>query len=139
MERNFGGKQFTIQPSKSGQPQIDCMFFPATHGDNIVLDPPYDELGTLIKSNETDGSLKKGSSSVFRRFETMNMSLKYVNKSTVIMCNPNALVYQWMITSANAYWLDFFLRRDCNVLIWNYRGYGETQQSIFSPNLTPDH
>ena len=54
------------------------------------------------------------------------------------MCNPNALVYQWMITSANAYWLDFFLRRDCNVLIWNYRGYGLSQQSMFSPNLTPN-
>lgn len=54
------------------------------------------------------------------------------------MCNPNALYYQWMITSANAYWLDFFLRRDCNVLIWNYRGYGQSQQSVFSPNLDPN-
>lgn len=54
------------------------------------------------------------------------------------MCNPNALIYQWMITQANAYWLDFFLRRDCNVLIWNYRGYGETEQEMLSPNLTPD-
>lgn len=43
-----------------------------------------------------------------------------------------------MITSANAYWLDFFLRRECNVLIWNYRGYGESEQSILSPNLTPN-
>ena len=43
------------------------------------------------------------------------------------MCNPNALIYQWMVTSANSYWLDFFLRRDCNVLIWNYRGYGRTR------------
>lgn len=42
-----------------------------------------------------------------------------------------------MITSANAYWLDFFLRRDCNILIWNYQGYGESEQSIFSPNYTP--
>ena len=54
------------------------------------------------------------------------------------MCNPNALVYQWMITATNAYWLDFFLRRDCNVFIWNYRGYGRSQQSIFTPCLTPD-
>ena len=43
-----------------------------------------------------------------------------------------------MITHANAYWLDFFLRRDCNVLIWNYRGYGETEQEMLAPNLTPD-
>jgi pimeloyl-ACP methyl ester carboxylesterase len=54
------------------------------------------------------------------------------------MCNPNALIYQWMVTSANAYWLDFFLRRDCNVLIWNYRGYGKSGQSMFSPNYIPN-
>ena len=54
------------------------------------------------------------------------------------MSNPNAMIYQWMVTSSNAYWLDFFLRRDSNVIIWNYRGYGYSQQSIFSPNLTPN-
>ena len=43
-----------------------------------------------------------------------------------------------MITQSNAYWLDFFIRRDCNVLIWNYRGYGETEQELLSPNYTPD-
>jgi len=43
-----------------------------------------------------------------------------------------------MITAANAYWLDFFLKRDCNVFVWNYRGYGESEQSLFSPNMTPD-
>lgn len=43
------------------------------------------------------------------------------------MCNPNALVYQQMITSPNAYWLNFFLKRDINVLCWNYRGYGESE------------
>jgi len=42
-----------------------------------------------------------------------------------------------MVTSANAYWLDFFLRRDSNVLIWNCRGYGDSEQTILSPNLDP--
>jgi hypothetical protein len=108
MERNFGGKQFLI-PAKNGAPKIDLMFFPATFGDDVMLDPVDYKLDDKL----------------------------YINLSTVVMCNPNALVYQWMITSANAYWLDFFLRRDCNVLIWNYRGYGESDQSMFSPNLSP--
>jgi pimeloyl-ACP methyl ester carboxylesterase len=42
-----------------------------------------------------------------------------------------------MVTSSNAYWLDFFLRRECNVYIWNYRGYGESEQSLFTPNYDP--
>ena len=40
MEKNFEGKQFIIeQDSSRGLPAIDCMFFPATHGDTISLDP----------------------------------------------------------------------------------------------------
>ena len=52
---------------------------------------------------------------------------EYLSKPTIIMCNPNALVYQQMITSPNAYWLHFFLRREINVVCWNYRGYGESE------------
>lgn len=63
---------------------------------------------------------------------------KYLQKSTIIMCNPNALTYQLMISSPNDYWLEFFLKRDCNVIIWNARGYGQSEQSIFSPNYDPN-
>ena len=90
------------------------MFFPGTHGDQIELDPQFE-----FEDLEQTGSSVRDNSKT--------STLKYINKSTIIMCNPNALIYQWMVTSANAYWLDFFLRRDCNVLIWNYRGYGASQ------------
>ena len=44
LERNFGGTQFQIQSNHGqNQPQIDVMFFPATHGDEVVLDPEADE------------------------------------------------------------------------------------------------
>jgi pimeloyl-ACP methyl ester carboxylesterase len=98
------------------------MFFPTTHGDKISLDP-----------DRARGSAHRTAS-----FSVSVSDKKYLHRSTIIMCNPNALIYQWMVTSANAYWLDFFLRRDCNVLIWNYRGYGESEQSIWRPNLTPE-
>ena len=110
------------------------MFFPATQGDDVVLDPeePAADRDTEVPSgmdfNEAEEVLLDSNASPNRR--------RYLNKPTIIMCNPNALIYQWMVTSANAYWLDFFLRRDCNVIIWNYRGYGESQQSMLSPNLT---
>lgn len=38
MQKNFGGKQFIIPETKS-EPSIDCMFFPASHGDQVLLDP----------------------------------------------------------------------------------------------------
>lgn len=72
MEKNFEGKQFMI-PSvrKRNQPEIDCMFFPATHGDKIVIDP--DQLNLEDPKNLIDK--------------------KYLEKSTIIMSNPNALIY----------------------------------------------
>lgn len=47
------------------------------------------------------------------------------------MCSPNALIYQQMVIAPNAYWLNFFLKRDINVICWNYRGYGESTISWF--------
>lgn len=32
-----------------------------------------------------------------------------------------------MVSSPNAYWLSFFLRRDVNVMCWNYRSYGKSK------------
>ena len=37
-----------------------------------------------------------------------------------------------MITSPNAYWLHFFLRREINVVCWNYRGYGESEPGFIN-------
>ena len=64
------------------------MFFPATHGDKIEIDPEHEN---------------------FHSISSMTNTKKYLEKPTIIMCNPNALIYQWMVTSSNAYWLDFFL------------------------------
>jgi len=64
MEKNFEGKQFII-PSIPGrkQPKIDCMLFPATSKEEIIYEP--------LSTDES----------------------KYLDKPTVIMCNPNALIY----------------------------------------------
>ena len=34
-----------------------------------------------------------------------------------------------MVTSPNAYWLNFFLKRGVNVMCWNYRSYGKSETS----------
>jgi len=41
-----------------------------------------------------------------------------------------------MVIGPNAYWLNFFLKRDINVICWNYRGYGESKLNFFD-YLTP--
>jgi hypothetical protein len=61
--------------------------------------------------------------------ETVEVSIEnpvgdYLDYPTFIICNPNALIYQQMVTAPNSYWLSFFLKRGVNVMCWNYRSYG---------------
>jgi len=86
--------------------KLDCMFFPCTADEKVDI---FD-----AKTAVDDESQKQ-----------------YLSKPTVLMCNPNALVYQQMIIAPNAYWLNFFLKRDINVICWNYRGYGESSIGFF--------
>ena len=57
---------------------------------------------------------------------------------TIVMCNPNALFYQHMVNSPNAFWLNFFLKKGINVMAWNYRGYGQTKSSPNPYNIKTD-
>ena len=56
MNKNFGGTQFLI-PSVPGrnQPKLDCMFFPATHGDVVTLDPEEVASSTRLGSRVPTG------------------------------------------------------------------------------------
>jgi len=51
----------------------------------------------------------------------------YLDLDTIMICNPNAMSYQHMINFPHAYYLKYFLNKNMNVLVWNYRGYGRTK------------
>lgn len=42
-----------------------------------------------------------------------------------------------MVSSPNAYWLSFFIKRGINVFCWNYREYGKSKQGCFSQYISP--
>ena len=90
---------------------IDCMFFPCTQNEEIKLWP----LQAKTPKSQVDEEL------------IVQSEASFLTKPTVIMCNPNAFSYQQMVVAPNAYWLNFFLKRDINVVCWNYRGYGKSQ------------
>jgi len=60
MERNFGGTHFKVPSSPGGKlPVIDVMFFPATFGEEVTLDPHLnnkESIGGLLAA-EIDSSL----------------------------------------------------------------------------------
>jgi hypothetical protein len=53
--------------------------------------------------------------------------LNYLKHDTIILCNPNAMSYQQMINHPHAYYLKYFLNKQINCLVWNYRNYGRTK------------
>jgi hypothetical protein len=81
MERNFEGQHFLV--GKAGQPKLDCMFFPATQGERVSLDPGMNAAAQNSQNISASMANTMGSATT-----------KYLNKSTIIMCNPNALIYQ---------------------------------------------
>lgn len=62
---------------------------------------------------------------------------EYIYQPTFIICNPNALIYQQMVTAPNSYWLSFFLKRGINVMCWNYRGYGLSKMGLCAAKINP--
>ena len=56
-----------------------------------------------------------------------NADAAYKTQPTFILCNPNAMFYQHMINYPHAYYLRYFLQKNINVMIWNYRGYGRSK------------
>lgn len=109
LETSFEGRQFFVR-GPSGN-RIDCMFFPCTQNEKVSVA----SRDSSIQSNSDHNLLDE-------------LDREYLSKPTILMCNPNALYYQQMVTAPNAYWLNFFLKRDINVVCWNYRGYGESTQ-----------
>ncbi len=58
-------------------------------------------------------------------------SLGLVNntpKNLVIICNPNGSPLEFYSQSDRI--IDFYLKLNTSVLLWNYRGYGESTGSI---------
>ena len=108
------------------------MFFPCTNKETVEVDYSPKSMSDDNRSKNKESNRSSINQShhhsvtsdpVFQQVPDPS----YLSKPTIIMCNPNALYYQQMVTSPNAYWLNFFLKRDINVVCWNYRGYGESE------------
>lgn len=56
--------------------------------------------------------------------------------SFVIICNPNAGYYEF--SCFDPVLIDFFLKREINIVLWNYRGFGRSKGSCSMKNLLKD-
>ena len=58
---------------------------------------------------------------------------------TFILCNPNAMFYQHMINYPHAFYLRYFLQKNINVVVWNYRGYARSKGAFCRRTPSPDN
>jgi alpha/beta superfamily hydrolase len=110
LEKNFEGRHFWVK-SHDGSVNIDSMFFPCT--------------GERVRTAEEIKTSK-------------DSWPEYLEKPTILICNPNALFYHHMVNAPNAFWLKFFLEMGINVMAWNYRGYGNTKGTPTPYNIKLD-
>ena len=60
-----------------------------------------------------------------------------VSKDAVVLyCLPNAGYYEYLYYQSS--WIDFYLKSNINILLFNYRGYGTSQGSPSIPRLSKD-
>lgn len=113
----------------SQQPvKIDAMFFSASEETAVLLGQ-----GALESKLLDDMEKNQLTSRI-----DLEIQPKYLEYDTVIMCNPNAMTYQSMINYPHAYYLKYFLNKQINCLVWNYRGYGRTRGQLKPHHLKTD-
>jgi hypothetical protein len=68
--------------------------------------------------------------------DTMFVKTEDKSLNAVLLCSPNAGFYEFTYFQSD--WLEFYLSRDINVILWNYRGYGLSKGSPFIRDLVKD-
>ncbi len=86
--------------------------------------------------NNTNNNQQQYDNSIISNNTNTNNNSIPENKNLMILCGPNAVPYEISCINNNA--TDFFLNNKCDVLLWNYRGYGESKGSTSLENIKHD-
>ena len=101
----FNTKQFSILFKK----RFNNTYNYFITSDNQVID--Y----TIISYEKLHEMYKKNS-----KAKNKDIQVEFNNKNLLLFCNPNGMIYQLFTPDK---FIDF-LKGGCDILLWNYRGYG---------------
>ena len=95
-----------------------------------ILHLNYEEL-TIVSHDNT-----KLDCLLIKPNEDMNMNMNTHNKNLIIICGPNLTGMEHLFRSWD---LDeLYLAQNCDILFWNYRGYGWSEGSATFSNVKRD-
>ena len=119
--------------------QLDCMILLHSEKNNeadkmeklrylekaldMELKPASNILSNSSSFDTQNFPIRGSSTSSHRNFDEINDLGNFV-----IICNPNACYYEF--TCFDRSLVDFFLSREVNVFLWNYRGYGRSKGDL---------
>lgn len=104
-----------------------------------IVDNSYDNLhmDTSVDLNESMNSSHESIDNMLTEAGSSRSSVKTPPKKTlVIICSGNGACYE--VFHKNPFWLNFYLNKNCDVCIWNYRGYGLSTGRATLNNVTSD-
>lgn len=130
---NYNGVKFEVP---NGKHKIPMMFFPA-HGKHLNLDfGKIEKFGRNVIVRYSNG-VKNSDQDPAYQYVDCQCSKDY-KRPTIIFCNPNALNYEQMVNMPHNFWLKMFMNLGCNVVIWNYRGFGVAKGTPSPANVRSD-
>lgn len=132
-----------FKPENQKKPvKIDAMFFPATEEKVTLIgnENKIDRKQRLDRDDFHPLEVQRNPSPIQAEMVTsmIKNERRYLELDTFIICNPNAMNYQQTINYPHAYYLKYFLNKQINVLLWNYRGYGRTKGKPTPENICQD-
>jgi hypothetical protein len=90
------------------------------------------------KINSRPGSKRNSNENVHSLLEnsTDNEKTNQSEKTVMIICGPNAVPYEVLAYSDS--WIEYYLQYGTSVLLWNYRGFGQSQGYADFSNIRSD-
>ena len=136
--------EISIRPLRCGRrSRCSCMclfkpIFGSTHQMSLILAKTFEGFPIKIPTND-DPNVKIDSMFFTATCEPLGKEdARYKRLPTFLLCNPNAMFYQFMVNQPHAYYLRYFLNKNINVMLWNYRGYGLTKGNPTPANIRRD-
>lgn len=77
-----------------------------------------------------------GDAGAVERAKGIKVTDKMRDLPTLIYCNPNAGYYESLFYECD--WIEFYISKGINIVLWNYRGYGCSEGFPSSRSLFTD-
>jgi hypothetical protein len=137
LEMNYACQNFQIESSsKNKAVKLDCMAFLPVDHKNWENSEALDKRRNFLKQSFEKGNDGGSADRLMNDCEEMDEMNEEFVKNLVIMCQPNAAVYELLCYETKI--LNFYLLNGLTVVLWNYQGYGRSGGAPTMQNMVED-